>query len=325
MSKTLAVFGATGQQGGSVISNLLADPELSKQYKIRAITRDTNALKAKQLTDKGLEVVQADLTDKSSIESALSGAHTVFIVTTPTLFVPDAKTAFDTELNTIQQAADVAIASGVSYIIFSTLPYISKITGGKHTKVIPFDAKAAGEEYIRTLPVKSAFLSLASYMENFAGQPFLAPVKEVGKDGSETWVMSRHAAPNSPFALIGCTADAGKFTNAILSNPSAYAGKTLHAAEKIYTMTEICEIMSKTTGKSVVYRQIPKEEFKGNLEKVLPVPLLVEIFADAFEAQGEWGYFGKDEVETTKWAREQVGGKLVGLEEYLRENPLVLA
>lgn len=57
MSRILAVFGATGTQGGSVIRSVLADPALSKQFKIRAITRDTSKPAAKALAAKGIEVV----------------------------------------------------------------------------------------------------------------------------------------------------------------------------------------------------------------------------------------------------------------------------
>lgn len=57
MSKILAVFGATGNQGGSVIRTVLSDPALSSQFKIRAITRDVTKPAAKALADKGVEVV----------------------------------------------------------------------------------------------------------------------------------------------------------------------------------------------------------------------------------------------------------------------------
>jgi uncharacterized protein YbjT (DUF2867 family) len=40
MSKLLVFFGATGNQGGSVVNFVLNDPTLSKEYKIRAVTRD---------------------------------------------------------------------------------------------------------------------------------------------------------------------------------------------------------------------------------------------------------------------------------------------
>lgn len=57
MSQILTVFGATGNQGGSVIKSVLADPVLSKQFKIRGVTRDASKPAAKQLADQGVEVV----------------------------------------------------------------------------------------------------------------------------------------------------------------------------------------------------------------------------------------------------------------------------
>lgn len=57
MSKLITVFGATGNQGGSVVKHILADAELSKSFKIRGITRDTSKPAAKALADQGVELV----------------------------------------------------------------------------------------------------------------------------------------------------------------------------------------------------------------------------------------------------------------------------
>lgn len=57
MSKLLTVFGATGNQGGSVIQAILADPALSKEYKVRGITRDVSKESAKRLASQGVEMV----------------------------------------------------------------------------------------------------------------------------------------------------------------------------------------------------------------------------------------------------------------------------
>lgn len=54
--------------------------------------------------------------------------------------------------------ADAAVAQGCQYIIFSTLPAVSKISSGKHTTMTPFDAKAVVEKSIRSLPIKSSIL-----------------------------------------------------------------------------------------------------------------------------------------------------------------------
>lgn len=57
MSKLITVFGATGIQGGSVIEHILGDPHLSKEYKIRGITRDTSKDSAQALARRGVEIM----------------------------------------------------------------------------------------------------------------------------------------------------------------------------------------------------------------------------------------------------------------------------
>src|SRR5712672_1941644 len=70
--KLIAVIGATGQQGGSVLRALHA----SIQFKVRALTR--NPEKHRELAD---EVVRADLNRPESLRTAFEGAHGVFLVT----------------------------------------------------------------------------------------------------------------------------------------------------------------------------------------------------------------------------------------------------
>ena len=62
---------------------------------------------------------------------------------------------------------DVAVQEGAEYIIFSTRPPVKEISRGKHTKVTLFDAKAKAEQHVRGLPIKSAFYSPGSFMQNF--------------------------------------------------------------------------------------------------------------------------------------------------------------
>lgn len=77
----LVVFGATGNQGGSVANLVLDDAELSAQYAVRAITRSASNPRAQALQEKRAEVIEADLDDPCSLKAALAGAHTLFALT----------------------------------------------------------------------------------------------------------------------------------------------------------------------------------------------------------------------------------------------------
>lgn len=311
MSKILAVIGATGQQGSSIINYVLHDPELSQKYKIRAITRDVNSEKAKQLKEEKVEVVQGDVLKRASLETALTGVHTVFAMTTPS-FEPD---GLEVEYNSGITIADVAVEKGAEYIIFSTLPPAREISGGKYTKIDHFEAKAKAEQYIRGLSIKSAFCSLGVFMQNFQSIPFLAP--QQAPDG--TWVMARHNSPKAQMPMIDVVGDTGKFVGAILAEPNKYEGKTFCAATALYSLEEVVAIMSKATGKTVVYKQIPLEDFKKSL------PFGHDIFPEAFSFPEEFGYFGPDSEKLVAWAAKNARGRLSTLEEYFEAHPLQLA
>ena len=57
MTKLITVFGSTGNQGGSVVRAIIDHPELSKEWKVRGITRNPNKPDAQALIAKGVEMV----------------------------------------------------------------------------------------------------------------------------------------------------------------------------------------------------------------------------------------------------------------------------
>jgi len=77
--KTIAVCGATGLQGGTVLRALIK----SGTYHVRAITRNPNSDAAKALLSlsNNVSLHQADLDNPESLDSALNGSYGVFIVT----------------------------------------------------------------------------------------------------------------------------------------------------------------------------------------------------------------------------------------------------
>src|ERR1700674_4392887 len=113
--KLIAVVGATGQQGGAVVRALQA----SGQFKVRALTR--NPAKHPQLAD---EVVLADLDRPETLKAAFAGAHGVFLVTNFWEQGTD-------ELKQATAAVRAAKDAGVKHFVWSTLPDVEAISGGR--------------------------------------------------------------------------------------------------------------------------------------------------------------------------------------------------
>ncbi|CAG8901777.1 unnamed protein product [Penicillium egyptiacum] len=162
MSKVLTIFGATGNQGGSVIDAILADTQLSKEFKVRGITRNISKKSAQDLAQRGVDVVKADLDSVDSLTKALKGSHTVFLVTN----YWEIKNP-EVEFSQGKNVADVSKAVGVSHLIFSSLHHVAEATKGRLSHVPHFDSKANVEKYIRGSGVECSFVLPGYYMSNF--------------------------------------------------------------------------------------------------------------------------------------------------------------
>jgi uncharacterized protein YbjT (DUF2867 family) len=309
MSKILVVFGATGQQGGSVANYVVTDPVLSKEYKIRAVTRDPSKPGAQALQRKGMEVVQGDANEPESLKKLRQGAHTVFAVTTTTY---DDQTK-DREIRQGKCLADAAVASGVQYFIFSTLPHAGKCSNGRYAKVDHFDSKAEVAAYIRMLPIRSAFFAPGSFMQNFSGIMAPHPV------GDGTYALSNVVSPQTQLPLIDIAGDTGKYVGAVLAEPEKFEGKVLSAATRLYSMEEITEILSHVTGKTVKYNQLPEQVFKG----FLPPPAVEHLVQMLLYFQ-DFGYYGPQTKGSVEWTAKNARGKLTTFEEYIAKNTPVL-
>jgi uncharacterized protein YbjT (DUF2867 family) len=311
MSKSLlAVFGATGNQGNSTAHAVLSDPKLSQRYAVRAISRDTSNPKMQALKTAGAELAQADLDNPSSLPAALKGAEYLFFMTTTSY------TGNTREIETRQAKAvcDAALKEGVKYIIFSSMSHPYKISNGALKHVEHFDDKAEIEQYIRGLPVKSAFFAPASFMQNFSTHSVPRPSPK----GDGTYVVANVLNPDTKVPLIDIT-DTGKWTAAILADPEKYEGKFFAAAEGLYTWPQACEMISKHTGKTVVYQQLPDDMFKGFLP-----PGMKDALYEMWVLNRDYGYYGGEMEKEVKWAKEQAKGELTGLEEWLKREKFSL-
>jgi uncharacterized protein YbjT (DUF2867 family) len=167
--KRIAVIGATGQQGGGVVRALQA----SSEFKVRALTRNPD--KHRQLAD---EVVKADLDRPETLEAAFKGAYGVFLVT-------NFREKGTDELKQAMAAVRAAKDAGVKHFVWSTLPNVEAISGGKFD-VPHFTGKAKIDRIVKEAGFPHhTFVIAPGYNQNFVGS--LAPQKQA--DGSVGWAL----------------------------------------------------------------------------------------------------------------------------------------
>ncbi|XP_027715577.1 nmrA-like family domain-containing protein 1 isoform X2 [Vombatus ursinus] len=154
--KLVVVFGATGAQGGSVAKTLLEDGT----FRVRVVTRNPRQKAAEHLRNQGADVVQGDQDDEESLEPALAGAYAAFIVTNYWENLNQ-----EQEIKQGKLLADLSKRLGLSYVVYSGLENVKKLTGGQLI-VRHFDGKGEVEEYFRALGVPMISVRLPCYFEN---------------------------------------------------------------------------------------------------------------------------------------------------------------
>ncbi|KAJ7127777.1 NmrA-like family-domain-containing protein [Mycena epipterygia] len=160
--RMVSVFGATGLQGTSIVNAILKDGTFTP----RAITRNPDSEASLKLQARGVQVAKADLANKTSMVDALRGSEAVFGLTNyfePSIFPGNPAG----EIQQGKNLVDAAKEAGVKFFVFSSLPSMSKISGGKYTEACHFDNKETIEEYLRSSGMAKASIHLGGFFENY--------------------------------------------------------------------------------------------------------------------------------------------------------------
>ncbi len=255
--KIIAVVGGTGSQGGGLVRAICSHPESG--FTARALTRDVNSGKAKDLADLGAEVVAADVDDSESLKRAFDGAYGAFCVTFFWAhFSPEKELAEATAL------AEAAKHAGVQHAIWSTLEDTRRWvpldddrmpTLMEKYKVPHFDAKGEADEVFRKLRVPTTFLLTSFYWDNFIHFG-MGPKK--GPDGVHAITL-----PMDGKKLPGIAAeDIGKCAFGIFQRRDLI-GKTIGIAGEHLTGAEMAAALSGALGVPVRYNAVPPAVFRS--------------------------------------------------------------
>ncbi|KAJ7900903.1 hypothetical protein B0H13DRAFT_1622162 [Mycena leptocephala] len=268
-SRIVAVFCATGQQGSSVVQKLLKDGTFTP----RAITRDPNSEAALKLKVQGADVVKADTADQASLLNALRGSEAVFAMTLSTFppYSPEKPSEITVGKNIIDAAKEV----GVKFIVFSSLPGLTKLTGGKYTKVSLYDDKEEIEEYLKASGVANASLHLGSFAEK------VWTMKNMKKTDSGFNITIPKYSPTARQSFTWVGNDVGESALALLkhyTDPSKnISGKAYPVVTANMTFPDLAAIISRALGKEVTFTSIPST--------------MGPVFDEMFAAQSEYNGF----------------------------------
>src|SRR5260370_10529771 len=240
--KLIAVIGATGQQGGGVVRALQARSE----WKVRALTRNPD--KHRQLAD---QVVKADLDRPETLEAALVGAQGVLLVT-------NFREKGTDELKQATAAVRAAKDAGVKHFVWSTLPNVEAISGGKFD-VPHFTGKAKIDRIVKEAGFPHhTFVIAPCYYQNFVG--FIAPQKQA--DGSVGW--ARPLDPDVRCLHMGDILELGNIVAGAFAQPDEGGnGEYLPLVGDFLSFNEVVETLNRQ-GHNFSYKQIPKETFAAS-------------------------------------------------------------
>jgi uncharacterized protein YbjT (DUF2867 family) len=277
--KLIAVVGATGQQGGGVVRALQA----RGQFRVRALTRNPD--KHPELAD---EVVKADLNLPETLKAAFEGARGVFLVTNFWEQGTD-------ELKEATAAVRTAKDAGVKHFVWSTLPDVEAISGGKFD-VPHFTGKAKIDRIVKEAGfVNHTFVIAPTYYQGLVG----APVLHKQPDGSTGWALPLDPAVRC--LHMGDIAELGNIVAGAFAHPDeAGNGEYLPLVGDFMSFSEIVSTLNQQ-GHKFSFKQVPKEVFAA-----ASFPGAAEL-ADNFAYFQTYTYLGSDSRDRIALANKIAG------------------
>jgi uncharacterized protein YbjT (DUF2867 family) len=257
-TRTIAVIGSTGAQGGGLVRAILDN--VSSGFRARAITRKANGEKAGELRKLGAEVVEADLDDEASLVKAFEGAYGAFCVTNYWEHFTPAK-----ELSQARNLAQAAKAAKLEHVIWSTLEDTRKLvplsdprmpTLLEKYKVPHFDAKGEADALFEEAGVPTTYLLTAFYWENFI---YFGMGPKKGPDGKLALTL-----PMGNAKLSGIAAeDIGNCAFGIFKQGRQWIGKRVGIAGDHLRGVQMAAAFSAALEQDVVYNAVGPEVYRG--------------------------------------------------------------
>ncbi|KAJ5613441.1 hypothetical protein N7510_006635 [Penicillium lagena] len=342
--KNVVVVGATGAQGGSIVTELL---KYAHEFHIRALTRDVKKPSALALSAQGVEVHPVDLNDSlEKLIEAFEGAEVLYGMT-------DFYSSGSKDIETAQgkAIADAAAATPtLKHFLWGTLPDPVKVSNGKFLNVHHWQSKADVTEYIKTkypdLWIKTTAILFPNYFENCLTMPkWYLPKKVISTNvvpsrrsclikpkhnllqranlrvkESGIYTLSFLHSENTLLPNVSIT-DTGKLVRLVILNGAQYFRKSIAFYAEALSEAEKLREMGRLLGIATVYKSITPAQFQSRLISGGMSPVMALDYTEQLQIFEECGQIYDD--PNLIQAFEIPGLSLKTWKEFIKENDVL--
>ncbi|ORY58735.1 NAD dependent epimerase/dehydratase [Pseudomassariella vexata] len=275
-STKVLVTTATGNQGAGVVRHCL-----KAGHEVHALVRDPSSPAAKALAELGATLVQGDLDDPNSLQSAMRNMDAVFLNLPSSL---NRTEALQRAKNTISAARS---SPTVSAMVCSTA-----VKTGQHETFTAWGPQHPMYDYwlskhaIENLVRSAGFLHWTIVRPTHLLQNFQSPLSTFCFPGfAQDRVLRVAYKPTTKLAFVDA-ADVGIVVAAAISYPEKYSGREIDLAVDELTIGELAQKISKALGTEV------KVEFYSD-EKVKLMQQMVEASNKEFSLRSVDEFFAE--------------------------------
>lgn len=280
--RIVLVAGATGRQGGAVVRHMLP-----KGWRLRALTRNPKSYAARQLAEKGVELVEGDMDDPASLERAARGVYGIYSV--QDFWTVGARR----EVQQGKNLADVAKKAGVEHLVYSSVGGAERNTGITH-----WETKWVVEKHVRSLNFPVTVLRPASFMETYH-------ITEV-EIGLLKGKLVDPIRGDKPYQTIA-TDDIGAFAALAFERPKDFIGLDLEIAGSELTNIDAAKVFSRVLNRPVKFQK-------------LPLPIVRLVLGKEFNEMFHWFNSKGYQANIPELRRRYPEVRLHSLEDWLRED-----
>ncbi|MEP3277978.1 MAG: NmrA family NAD(P)-binding protein [Stappiaceae bacterium] len=293
MTKTVAIFGATGAQGAPVVTQALA-----QGLNVRAVARDLD--KITQLHPSAQEFA-ATLDDVEAIAQALDGVDAAFFHLPMPLGPDDAQTWLTVFITAAHRVS-------LPLLVYTT----SGPTGSRYASSVVIDGGTGGMQAVQTSGIPAIVLQPAMYLENLLPAFFLPRLRSEG-------VLDYPPMPSSTKVQWTSHRDQAVIAVAALDRPDLAGNAYEIGTPDALTGSELADLLSDWVGRNVDFAPISPAEFGQRIGDAIGSPGAAFALGDLYGSLGKLN--GDDMVIDTQNLEKIFNVKLTSIVDHVAGWP----